>query len=106
MIFCFLYVVTDYHSQFEDVGSPIADEVMEEQDDTERTGHTQYTKTVRGESSIGTTLSDISLLERSMYYRAPVVQTPIEHYINFDMTQPPNFSPSDASHVSTIHYFI
>ena len=46
---------------------------MEEQADTERTeteraSHTQHTETVRGESSIGTTLGDISLLDRSMYY--------------------------------------
>ena len=34
--FCFLYVITVCHSQFEDVGSPIIDEVIEEQADTER----------------------------------------------------------------------
>ena len=36
-LFYFLCVVTDCHSQFEDVGFPIADEVMEEQADTKKT---------------------------------------------------------------------
>ena len=63
---------TDYHLQFEEVGSPTADKAMEEQADTERTetaraSHTQHAKTVRGESLAGTTLGDISLLNRSMY---------------------------------------
>ena len=35
--FYFLCVVTDCPSQFKDVSSPIADEVMEEQADTEKT---------------------------------------------------------------------
>ena len=59
---------------------------MEEQADTERTeteraSHIQYTETVRGESSIGTTLGDISLLDRSMYYWAPSVQASMHHVL-------------------------
>ena len=74
---------TDYHLQFEEVGFPAAGKAIEEQADTERTktkrvSHTQHAKTVRGESSTGTTLSDIFILDNSMYYWAPVVQTPIE----------------------------
>ena len=92
---------TDYHLQFEEVGSLTAGEAMEEQADTERT------ETVRGESSAGTTLGDISLLDRSMYYWAPTVQAPIEQHIDFDVSQPPIFSPPEASHVSVIFcYFI
>ena len=56
---------------------------MEEQADTKRTkteraSHTQYAEIVRGESSTGTTLGDISLLDRSIYYWTPAIQTPIE----------------------------
>ena len=56
---------------------------MEEQADTERTeteraSHTQHAETIRGEYSTGTTLSDISLLDRFMFYWAPAIQTPIE----------------------------
>ena len=59
---------TDYHLQFEEVGSPVANEAMEEQADTERTetaraSHTQHAETVRGESSAGTTLDGIPLLD-------------------------------------------
>ena len=84
---------------------------MEEQVDAERTetgraSHTQHTETARGESSAGTTLGDISLMDRSMYYWAPAVQAPIEQHISFDVTQPPMFSPLDASHVSILCYFI
>ena len=84
---------------------------MEEQADIERTetataSHTQHAETVRGETSSGTTLGDISLLDRSMYYWAPAVQTPVEQHISFDVTQPPIFSPLDASHVSIICCFI
>ena len=84
---------------------------MEEQADTERTetaraSHTQHAETVRGESSSGTTLGDISLLDRSMYYWAPAVQAPVEQHISFDASQPPMFSPPDASHVSIFCYFI
>ena len=62
---------------------------MEEQADTERieidrASHTQHAETVRGESSAGTTLGDISLLDRSMYYWAPDIQTHIEQHIDFD----------------------
>ena len=54
--FCFLYVITNCPSQFEDAGLPIADEVIEEQADTGKTGtektdqetkhayHTQHAK--------------------------------------------------------------
>ena len=80
---------------------------MEEQADTEkaeteRASHTQHAETIRGESSTSTTLGDISLLDRSMYYWAPVVQAPIEQHISFDATQSPIFSPSEASHVIII----
>ena len=62
---------------------------MEEQADTERTetaraSHTQHAETMRGESSAGTTLGDISLLDRSRYYWAPAVQTHIKQHIDFD----------------------
>ena len=101
----------NYHLQFEEVGSPAAGEVMEEQVDAERTeteraSHSQHVETVRGESLAGTILGDISLLDRSMYYWAPVVQTPIEQHIDFDATQPPIFSLPDASHVSGIYCLI
>ena len=53
--------------QFEEVSSYVADEAMEEQANTKRTeiaraSHTQHDETVRGESSAGTTLGNISLL--------------------------------------------
>ena len=91
-------------------GPPDAGKAMEEQADTERTestraSHAQHIETVRGESSAGTTLSDISLLDRSMYYWAPTVQTPIDQYIDFDATQPPSFSPPEAFHVSILLLF-
>ena len=84
---------------------------MEEQGDTERTeteraSHTQHAEMVHGESSSGTTLGDISLLDCSMYYWALAVQIPIKQHIDFDATRPPIFSPLDASHVSIICYFI
>ena len=102
---------TDYHLQFEEVGSPAAGEAMEEQADTDRTetartSHTQHAKTIQGESSAGTTLGDISLLDRSMYYWTAATQTPIEQHIDFDASQPPIFSPLEASHVSILCYFI
>ena len=102
---------TDYHLQFEKVGSPAADEAMEEQADTERTktaraSHTQHVETMQGESLAGTTLGDISLLDRSMYYWAPAIQTPIEQHIDFDASQPPIVSPPEASHVSILCCFI
>ena len=82
---------------------------MEEQADTERTeteraNHFQHTESVRGESSRGTTLGDISFLDRSMYYWAPTVPTPREQYVDFDASQPPTFSPPDASHVSMLAF--
>ena len=82
LYFLFSASCTDYHLQFEEVGSPAAGEAMEEQADTNRTetvrvSHSQHAETVQGESSAGTTLGDISLLDRSMYYWAPAVQTPI-----------------------------
>ena len=84
---------------------------MEEHADTERTeteraGHFQYTKTARGESSGGTTLGDISLLDRSMYYWAPSVPNPREQYVDFGASQPPIFSLPDASRVSMRAFFI
>ena len=98
-------------SQFKEVGSQAAGEAMEEHVDTERVetdraSPSQHTETVRGESLFGITLGDISLLDRSMYRWAPVVQTPIEQHIIFDETQPPVFTPPDASHVSIVCYFI
>ena len=56
--------------QFENVGSPAAGESMEESIDTERTEteRASHGETVRGESSSGTTLGDISLLDCSIYY--------------------------------------
>ena len=80
---------------------------MEEQADTERTetervSHTQHAETIHGESSTSTTLGDISLLDRSMYYWASAIQTPIEQHISFDATQPLIFSPPEASHMSII----
>ena len=101
----------NYHLQFEEVGSPGAGEAIEEQVDAERTeteraSHSQHTETIRGESSAGTTLGDISLMDRSMYYWAPAVQTPIEQHIDFDAAQPPIFSPPDASHVSIVCYYL
>ena len=109
--FFFSSSCTNYRLQFEEVGSPATGEAMEEQvnaerTETERASHSQHAKTVRGESSTGTTLGDISLLDRSMYYWAPAVQTPIEQHIDFDATQPPTFSPPDASHVSIIYYYV
>ena len=109
LILYFLFSVscTDHHLQFEEVGSPAADEAVEEQADTEmtetaRASHSQYTETMRGESSAGTTLGDISLLDRSMYYWALAVQTPIEQHIDFDAMQPPNFSPPEVFYVSIL----
>ena len=80
---------------------------MEEHIDVERTetggaSHTQHAETAHGESSSSTTLGDISLLDRSMYYWAPAVQASVEQHISFDASQPPIFSPPDASHVSII----
>ena len=80
---------TNYHLQFEEVGSPATGEAMEEQVDadgteTVRASHTLHIETVHGESSSSTTLGDISLLDRSMYYWAPAVQASIEQHISFD----------------------
>ena len=96
---------TNYHFQFENVGSPTTCKAMEEKVDVERTetgvaSHTQRTETVHRESSSGTTLGDISLLDHSMYYWAPAVQAPVEQHISFNASPPPIFSPHDASHVS------
>ena len=59
---------TNYHLQFEEVGSPVASEAMEEQADTERTetaraSHSQHTEIVGRESSGGTTFGDIFLMD-------------------------------------------
>ena len=88
-LFSLLASYTNYHLQFEEVGSLATDEAIEEQADTERTkttraSHTQHAETVQRESSAGTTLGDISLLDRSMYYWAPDIQTHIEQHIDFD----------------------
>ena len=103
--FYFLYVAIDCLSQFEDVGSPIADEVMEEHADTKKTrtemtdqetkhaSHIQHTMHVRIEAS----KNDISLLDRSMYYWTSTVQIPIEQQMYFNTSQLPGFTPSDAS---------
>ena len=104
----YFYAYTDCCLQFEKVGSPAADEAMEKQADIERTeieraSHTQHAETVQGESSTGATLGDIPLLDRSIYYWAPAVQTPFEQHLSFDVTQPPIFSPPDTSHVSLFH---
>ena len=108
-LFYFLCVVIDCPSQFENVGSPIADEVMDEQADTKRTetemidqetkhaSHTQYTMPTRGEASTNATFGDVSLLDRSMYYWVSVVQIPIEQQMYFDTSQLPGFTPSNAS---------
>ena len=79
---------------------------MEEPIDNERTEteRASHAETMHGESSSSTTLGDISLLDRSMYYWAPTVQAPVEQHISFDAAQPPIFSPPDASHVSIIYY--
>ena len=104
-LFCFLCVVTDCPSQFEDAGLTIADEVMEEQTDTGKTetertdqkrehaSHIQHTMHVRSEAS----MNNISLLDRSMYYWAFAVQIPIEQHMYFDTSQLPGFTPSNAS---------
>ena len=73
LFFFFFVSCINYHLQFEEVGSPAAGEAMEEQvnaerTETERASHSQHAEAVRGESSAGTTLGDISLLDRSMYY--------------------------------------
>ena len=66
-VFYFLCVVIDCPSQFEDVGSPVADEVMDEQADTKRTetertdqemkhaSHIQHTMPIRTEASTSAT---------------------------------------------------
>ena len=114
--FCFLCVIIDCLLQFKDVGSPIADEVMEEQDDTERTktkrtdqqrehvSHTQHTMPARGEASMSATFGDVSLLDRSMYYLAPIVYAPVEQQMYFDTAQLPSFTPPDALHVSVTEF--
>ena len=104
-LFYFLCVVIDCPSQFEGVGSPIADEVMDEQADTRRTetemtkhaSQTQYTMPIRSEDSMNASFNDISLLDRLMYYWASAVQIPIEQQMYFDISHLPSFTPSDAS---------
>ena len=60
------------------------EQVNAERTETGRASHTQRTETAHGESSAGTTLGDISLLDRSMYYWAPAIQAPVEQHISFD----------------------
>ena len=43
------------------------------------------------------TFDDVSLLDRSMYYCVPLVQTSVEQQMYFDTAQLPSFTPSDAS---------
>ena len=78
ILLCFLHPILTIIHQFEEVGSPTADEAMEQRDKTERTetnrsSHSQHVETVRAESSPGITLGDISLLDRSMYHWALTV---------------------------------
>ena len=54
------------------------EQVDVERTETERASHTQHAEAFRGESSAGTTLGDISLLDCSMYYWDPAVQAPVE----------------------------
>ena len=103
--FYFLFVVIECPSQFEDAGSPVADEVMDEQVDTGKTetertdqkrehaSYIQHTMHVRSEAS----MNNISLLDRLMYYWASAVQIPIEQQMYFDTSQLPSFTPFDAS---------
>ena len=51
----------------------------------------------RGEASTNATFDDVSLLDRSMYYWASMIRTPVEKHIYFDTAQLPSFTPSDAS---------
>ena len=109
-LFYFLCVVIDCPSQFEDVGSPITDEVIDEQANTRRTetemskhaSQTQHTMPIQSEASMNATFDDISLLDRSMYYQAHAVQTFVEWWMYFDTAQLPSFTPLDAS---TFLYF-
>ena len=78
--FYFLYVTINCPLQFEDVSSPVADEVMKEQTDAERTetewtdqemehaSHTLYAIPVQNKASTSATFDDVLLLNRSMYY--------------------------------------
>ena len=98
-------------SQVERVDSHV-DEKTETDPQITRTKHeieqgsyAHHIKTVRGETLMSTTLGDISLHDRSMYYWAPAVQTPIEQHMYFDDMQPPSFSLLDASHMSAIDFF-
>ena len=103
-LFYFLCVITNCPSQFKDVGSLVTDEVPEGHADTERTdqetkhaSHIQHAMPGQGEASTSATFDDVSLLDRSMYYCVPSVQTPIEQQMYFDTAQLPSFTPPDAS---------
>ena len=87
---------------------------MEEQADTKKTrteitdqetkhaSHTQHTMPTRGEASTSATFDDVSLLDRSMYYQAHAVQTPIEQQMYFDTAQLPSFTSPDT--FSFLHF--
>ena len=108
-LFYFHCVVINCSSQFKDVGLLVADEVMEEQADTKKTrtemtdqetkhaSHTQYTMPARGEASTNATFGGVSVLDRSMYYWASAIRTPIEQLMYVDTSQLPSFTPSDDS---------
>ena len=51
----------------------------------------------RGEPSTNATFGDVSVLDRSMYYWASVIQTLIEQSMYVDTSQLPSFTPSDDS---------
>ena len=61
------------------------------------TSHTQHAMPARGKASMNATFGDVSLLDRSMYYWVPTVQTPIEQQMYFDIAQLPSFTPPNAS---------
>ena len=108
-LFYFLYIIIDCPSQFEDVGSPVADEVMDEQVDTRRTktemtnqeieyaSYTLHTMHVQSEASMSTTFSDFLLLDRSTYYQVAAVWTLVEQQMYFDMAQLLRFTLPNAS---------
>ena len=72
---------------------------------TELEPYTQYVKTTHGQAYTCATLGDISLLDRSMYYWAATVQSPIEHQKHFGDVILPTFTPLYAFHMSMINYF-
>ena len=65
--------------------------------ETKHASHTQYTMPTRGEASTNATFGDVSVLDRSMYYWASAIWTPIEQPMYVDTSQLPSFTPSDDS---------